>query len=70
MHDANQLDRQAMLSDAMEKLRAALQLLDSATAPPHIGAHVDLAVHQLYGEIARKTADGRLVQIDLNAELQ
>ena len=38
---------QKKLSEALEKLEAALQLLDDAAAPAHIGAHVDLAVHAL-----------------------
>lgn len=32
---------------ALNHLRSALELLDSQNAPAHIGAHVDLAIHQL-----------------------
>ena len=38
---------QQSLWDALNHLRKALELLDQAQAPPHIAAHVDLAVHQL-----------------------
>lgn len=40
-------DEQQRLWDALNHLRSALELLDHAQAPPHIAAHVDLAVHQL-----------------------
>jgi hypothetical protein len=39
--------REQMLRDALNHLQAALSLLDLASAPPHIGAHVDLATHEL-----------------------
>lgn len=35
------------LSDALDLLIDALRLLDTASAPPDIGAHVDLAIHRL-----------------------
>lgn len=46
---------QKTLSEALEKLEAALQLLDGAAAPAHIGAHVDLAVHALREAIRAET---------------
>lgn len=36
-----------MLRNALDLLHAALDVLDDAAAPAQIGAHVDLAVHQL-----------------------
>lgn len=39
--------QQRALRDALDHLRAALELLDRAGAPPQIGAHVDLARHQV-----------------------
>lgn len=36
-----------MLHSALAHLQAALDLLDCTAAPAEIGAHVDLAVHQL-----------------------
>lgn len=36
-----------MLSQALQHLRSALQLLDEAAAPAEIGAHIDLAANQL-----------------------
>jgi hypothetical protein len=38
-------------AEAARLLRSALELLDSVSAPAQIGAHVDLAVHQLDAEI-------------------
>lgn len=40
-------DRAHALALAAARLRSALELLDWADAPPHIGAQVDLALHQL-----------------------
>jgi hypothetical protein len=39
--------QQAMLTDALNLLQSALDLLDEAAEPAQIGAHVDLALHQL-----------------------
>ena len=43
----DETSRQQMLRDALDHLQSALNLLDLASAPPHIGAHVDLAAHEL-----------------------
>jgi hypothetical protein len=43
----DETNRQQMLRDALNHLQLALNLLDLASAPPHIGAHVDLAAHEL-----------------------
>lgn len=45
--DTHANDRQQMLRNAHQLLLDALDLLDQATAPAQIGAHVDLAAHQL-----------------------
>lgn len=54
--DRNSTNGEAMISDtvdpqllakAYEELRSALDLLDRASAPAQIGAHADLALHQL-----------------------
>jgi hypothetical protein len=50
--DYSGLDRREMLAEAAKHLRSALELLDSGRAPAQIGAHVDLAAHQLDGELA------------------
>ena len=42
---------QQMLAEAAEYLRLALELLDSADAPPQIGAHIDLAINQLEAQV-------------------
>ncbi len=44
---SDETSREQMLRDALDHLQAALNLLDLAPAPPHIGAHVDLATHEL-----------------------
>lgn len=41
------VDRDDALSAALAHLREAIALLDEADAPAQIGAHVDLAAHQL-----------------------
>jgi len=40
----------SVLGQALALMKTALVLLDEAEAPPHIGAHLDLAICQL-GEI-------------------
>ncbi len=47
-----------LLTEAAAHLRLALQLLDAADAPAHIGAHVDLAAHQLETEIIEPLSVG------------
>jgi len=43
----DETSRDQMLRDALNHLQAALNLLDLASAPPHIGAHVDFAACEL-----------------------
>jgi hypothetical protein len=43
--------RYETLAEAARHLRLALDLLDSVSAPAQIGAHVDLAAHQLEEEL-------------------
>ena len=45
-----------MLSEAAAHLQLALEILDRAAAPAHIGAHIDLAAHQLHLELRRVMA--------------
>jgi len=40
-------ERGRMLAEGLNHLRRAIELLDAAGAPAHIGAHLDLAAHQL-----------------------
>jgi len=49
--DKSNSNREEILASAVEHLRSALQLLDSVEAPANIGAHVDLALHQLHAEL-------------------
>lgn len=45
-----------MLAEAATHLQVALELLDRARAPAHIGAHVDLAAHELHHQLRRAMA--------------
>jgi hypothetical protein len=47
-----------MLAEAAAYLQLALELLDRACAPAQIGAHVDLAAHQLQQELLRALPQG------------
>ena len=49
MLDDTQDRTRQKLKDALHHLQSALDLLDRAGAPGQIGAHVDLAIHQLSG---------------------
>lgn len=44
-------ERDCSLADALTHLQQAIELLDSAGAPPNIAAHLDLAAHQLAAAI-------------------
>ena len=55
---------------ALEHLNTALQLLDQIGAPPHIGAHVDLAIHQLEGAFQSDGSQIVRQPIETNAEPQ
>ena len=61
------LEGEEALSKALQQLQSALDLLDRASAPPAIGAKIDLAIHELYAAIARGAVGPRLDQIDRNA---
>jgi hypothetical protein len=52
MPDSNSAAQRLMLAEALRNLRNAIDLLDRASAPGHIGAHVDLAMHELNCAIA------------------
>ena len=54
------MDTQDILRDALDHLGIALGLLDLAGAPAQIGAHVDLAAHQL-GEALDGFDEKRLI---------
>lgn len=45
-----------MLAEAAAHLQSALDILDRAGAPAQIGAHVDLAAHELHDELRRAMA--------------
>lgn len=53
---ASNTERDKMLTAALDQLLSALELLDAAAAPPQIGAHVDLAIHELHFAVARTIA--------------
>lgn len=47
-----------VLRTALDHLERALRLLDDGDAPGDIGAHVDLAIHRLRGELGVLASDG------------
>ena len=55
------IDTQDMLRDALNLLQTALGLLDRAGAPAQIGAHVDLAAHQLAEALAGRVDEPQLI---------
>jgi hypothetical protein len=59
--------RQQKLSAALEQLRSALRLLDGAAAPSEIGAHIDLAAHQLELTIEQHLTNPKPIQMETNA---
>jgi hypothetical protein len=58
--DSHSTDQQQMLRNALDLLHAALDMLDGAAAPAQIGAHVDLAVHQLTDTIQTMEGEPRI----------
>jgi len=55
-------DKEDLLSGALEHLRSALELLDRASVPGHIGARVDQAISELYVIVAEHCSNGRFVE--------
>lgn len=51
-------DKRQILLRALDHLRSALTLLDEADAPGQIGAHIDLALHQLEDAIGAGAGKG------------
>ena len=70
MRDGNEEGRQEMLSEALEHLRTALQLIDTAEAPATIGARIDHSIHELYLLIATMTSGDTISQFDRNSKPQ
>lgn len=60
------------LTLALNHLRSALSLLDEVHAPAHIGAHVDLAIHQLrsLANACSEVNENAVNQIATNADPQ
>jgi hypothetical protein len=58
-------NQQVALADALKQLTYALELLDAASAPAQIGAHVDLAIQQLY-TIVTQPSDANVRAIESN----
>ena len=50
------------MTDAREHLQSGLDLLDEARAPGHIGAYVDLALHELEKAISESLEAPPFVQ--------
>ena len=60
------IEERQLLHEALQHLQSALDLLDRSSVAAHIGAHVDLAVHQLHETIYGGARNGD--QTDVNAE--
>lgn len=56
------------MHDALKHLQSALDLLDRAAAPGHIGAQVDHAVHQL--EAALSIDPGQVIRAEVRSSPQ
>ena len=70
MSEGRRYGRQELLSDALEHLRAALQLVDTAEAPATIGARIDHSIHELYLLIATLSAGDAISLIDRHSKSQ
>ena len=57
------LSREDSLVSAADLLQSALELLDLADASAQIGAHIDLALHQLRSELLDPVRKAPLVEI-------
>jgi hypothetical protein len=49
--DKQATDPQQLMRDALNLMTRALDLLDRAAAPANVGAHLDLAIHQLANSV-------------------
>lgn len=56
---SSESERRQMLADAFNHIQSAIELLDQAGAAGQIAAHLDLALHQLQGELAAVKAAPR-----------
>lgn len=63
MNNSSAEIREQMLHDAANHLRSALDLLDRAAAPGHIGAQLDHLLHQL-GSVLSITAHADVSRIE------
>lgn len=70
MQDRRPTEQHHIMLEALAHLESALELLDRSFAPAQIGAHVDLAIHDLSAVVAAVPRAGALRQIDWNAEPQ
>ena len=62
--DNSDTDQREGLTSALNYLRLALQRLDEGSAPAHIGAHVDLAIHQLEDALSGELQGRRSSELD------
>jgi hypothetical protein len=70
MQDSKRAGQHDMLLEALTNLQSALDLLDRSSAPAQIGAHVDLAIHDLRAAVAAAPRVWPASQIERNAEPQ
>jgi hypothetical protein len=67
MEEATLEERTEFIAQALDHLRSALDLIDRAAMLPHVGAWVDLAIHDLYLGLAKRSENGQLDQFGRNA---
>ena len=67
MRDGRGDGREEMLKEALEHLRAALQLIDTAEAPATMGARIDHSIQELYLLIATLSAGDAASRFDRNS---
>lgn len=70
MRDRRSTEQHHLMLEALSHLESALEILDRAAAPGQIGAHVDLAIHDLSASVDAVPRPGSLDQIDWKAEPQ
>jgi hypothetical protein len=59
-----------MLASALQHLQSAVELLDAASAPGHVAAHIDLAIHQLSNVIEAQWSIQAQIKVTPNSSDQ
>lgn len=70
MRDRRSTEQHNLMLEALSHLESALELLDRSAAPGQIGAHVDLAIHDLSAVVDAVPRTASFDHIDWKAEPQ